>query len=181
MLGARHAGDTGSGDPGMNPLLNHPLKLAQLPRAGVRGRAQDPSLRRVAGVPPPPTAPQPQVTNSNPGSTEKPFGESRPKSETGSPRTPQTGPELRESGGRVPRWGSPSSPAPSPSTALSLSDPQRVELGARGEGSPRRLSTAPAGMRAGVEKAPLRLWRWANCGRSFSKFARARGVGRAPR
>lgn len=49
--------------------------------------------------------------------------------------------------------------------------PQGQERGARGPGSPPRLSLAPAGARAGAEKAPLRLWRWGNCGGSSSKFA----------
>lgn len=34
----------------------------------------------------------------------------------------------------------------------------------------------PAGAKAGVEKAPLRRWRWENCGRSSPKFAPARGM-----
>lgn len=33
----------------------------------------------------------------------------------------------------------------------------------------------PAGAKAGVEKAPLRRWRWENCGCSSPKFAPARG------
>lgn len=73
-LAARHAGDTGSGDPATHPLLSHPPKLAQLPRAGVRGRAQDPERRRAAGG-----FPQPQVTNGSRASTEAPSLEITPQ------------------------------------------------------------------------------------------------------
>ena len=59
VLAAGHAGDTET-----NPLLSHPRKLAQLPEAFLRGRAQAPALHRVAGV-----SPQTQGTKSNREST----------------------------------------------------------------------------------------------------------------
>lgn len=64
---AGHAGDTGSTEPEAKPLVSHPLKLAQLPRAGGRGRAQDGAPRLVAGV-----SSERRVTNRNRGSTEGP-------------------------------------------------------------------------------------------------------------
>lgn len=126
-------------------------------------------------------APNLQVTNSKRGSPAAPSGESRPKPEPGGPRTPPNHPGAAGVGRPSPPVGVPQLAGPRPQPrALCLSDPRSVEPGARGAGSPPRLSTAPGGVRAGVEKAPRRLWRWANCGRSFSKFLperEARGVG----
>lgn len=151
---AGHAGDTGFGDPETNSPLRHPFKLVQLPRAGGRGRAQDPALRRVVGV-----SSQTQVTNSNPGSTEELYQKSPPqilnKQSVNSPK-PARNCGYREADS--PGGGSPSLAGPRLGRrALGLLNDR--ESRARGEESPPRLSTAPAGARAGVEKAPLRLWR----------------------